>query len=138
VKLSDDIKAELTRFLSGRPEILVAYLFGSQARETQCPTSDIDVGLLVHKDRTDDSGYGYRAAIATDMMSVVKTNAVDVVLLNDAPPLLAHRAVRDGIVLHSKDEAARIAFEVRTLNEYIDTKPLRRIQTMYLKKRAQR
>ena len=138
MKLSNDIKAELTRFLSSRPDILVAYLFGSQARGTQSPMSDIDIGLLVDKDRTDDSGYGYRAGVTTDIMSVVKTDAVDVVLLNDAPPLLAHRAVRDGIVLHSKDEAARIAFEVRTLNRYIDTKPLRRIQTMYLKRRAKR
>jgi len=39
-------------------------------------------------------------------------------------------------VIHSKNEAARIAFEVRALNMYIDTKPLRRIQIMYLKKRA--
>jgi len=94
VKLSDGSRAELTEFLSDSPEILVAYLFGSQARETQSPMSDIDVGLLVDKDRTDDSGYGYQAGLTADIMSLLRTKAVDVVLLNDAPPLLAHRVVR--------------------------------------------
>lgn len=125
---------KIREFLKKRREILVAYLFGSQARKTSTPMSDMDIGLVVDKTQVDNSGYGYRANLCAELMQRARTNDIDVVILNDASPLLAHRVVHDGIMLHSKDEAARISFEVKTLKMYIDTKPLRKVRDMYLKK----
>jgi hypothetical protein len=57
-----------------------------------------------------------------------------VVILNDAPPLLTYEGViRSGRLLFEKDKLARIQFEVRAFQEYMDTAPLRNVQNRYLK-----
>ncbi|MBO9369895.1 MAG: nucleotidyltransferase domain-containing protein, partial [Chloroflexi bacterium] len=39
----------MIRYLSGAEEILLAYLFGSQAEGTAGPQSDYDIALLVRQ-----------------------------------------------------------------------------------------
>ena len=53
------------------------------------------------------------------------TDEVDVVLLNGAPPLMRHRAIRDARRLLERDPKARVRLETRAMLEYLDTKPLR-------------
>ena len=72
--------------LDPRAEILEAYLFGSHARGQVQPHSD--VAVYVDVARADDSGYGYRASLTTDLMAGLGVNDVDVVVLNRVPPLL--------------------------------------------------
>src|SRR5436309_2235296 len=81
----------LRRCLLARPEILEAYLFGSQAREDAQPHSDIDVAVCVDLDRMADSLFGYAAELTADLVALLQNNDVDVVVLNQAPPLLYHR-----------------------------------------------
>ncbi|MDA8067379.1 MAG: hypothetical protein M0T77_02020 [Actinomycetota bacterium] len=50
---------------------------------------------------------------------------MDRVVLNDAPPLLRHRALRDGQRLLDRDPVARVRLETRALLDYLDTGPLR-------------
>jgi len=71
----------------------------------------------------------------TDLISLLKTNDVDLVILNYATPLLSHEVIKYGEVIFCRDEEMRIQFEVRTLQQYIDTKPLRDIQHEYLVRR---
>lgn len=51
---------------------------------------------------------------------------VDLVVLNDAPPLLADRVLRSGKLVLSRSEAERIRWAVRTKSRYCDLRPLRR------------
>ena len=50
---------------------------------------------------------------------------VQVVILNDAPPLLAHRALRSGSLLSERDPRSRIALEAKAIERYLDPIPLR-------------
>jgi hypothetical protein len=59
---------------------------------------------------------------------------VQVVILN-APPLLAHRAIRDGIRLIDRDPVQRIRLETRAVLDYLDTAPLRATLAAGLKRR---
>lgn len=129
-----EIGAILNCALQKRDEVRVVYLFGSQARGTVANSSDIDIGVLLNEDFVKESVYGYRADLTAELISLLRTDKVDLVVLNHAPPLLAHRVLRDGIVLHCKDESERIAFEVKMLNRFLDTAPLRKRQNEYLKK----
>jgi hypothetical protein len=53
---------------------------------------------------------------------------VDLVVLNDVTSsLLAHRATWGGRLIHCRDHRARVAFETRILQQYLDGAPLRRI-----------
>lgn len=56
-------------------------------------------------------------------MSGLRTNAIDVVILNRAPPLLYHRVLRDGIRVLSRDLRATTVREGQALSRYCDFLP---------------
>jgi uncharacterized protein YutE (UPF0331/DUF86 family)/predicted nucleotidyltransferase len=118
-----DLPALLATALEPRPEILEAYLFGSQGAGTAGPLSDVDVAVYVDRSRADDSGYGYVARLTADLMTALSRNDVDVVLLNDAPPLLYQRVLASGARLLSRDLAATTTREGRALSRYCDDLP---------------
>lgn len=108
-----------------RSEVLEAYVFGSRARGDAAAHSDVDVALYVSRP-TVEPGLG--AELAAQLMRALGTNDVDVVLLNDASPVLYHRVLRDGIRVFSRDPRATTTREGRALSRYCDYVPqLRKI-----------
>lgn len=126
-----DIVKRLQQHLGTRPEILEAYLFGSQARGRAKPHSDLDVAVFIDEATAPTSPYGYGADLAADLMRVCERDDVDVVVLNSAPPLLYQRVLCDGIRVCSRDLAATTAREGRALSRYCDYLPqLRKLETL--------
>lgn len=109
--------------LEPRPEILEAYLFGSTATGTAQAHSDIDVAVYVAEARPAASTFGYAADLAATLMSALGVPCVDVVLLNDAPPLLYHRVLRDGARIFSRDLRATTTREGYAMSRYCDYVP---------------
>jgi hypothetical protein len=109
--------------LSTRPEILEAYLFGSHARGAGQAHSDIDVAVFVDEDMIEPGPFGYRSELTSALMSGLGTNAVDVVVLNNAPPLLYHRVLRDGTRVLARDLRATTVREGRALSRHCDFVP---------------
>ncbi len=120
---TDQIQARLREILESRPEILEAYLFGSVSRGNAQPHSDLDVAVVLDGARIDQSGFGFQAALTADLMAGLGTNAVDVVILNHASPLIYHRVLRDGIRLFSRDLRATTTREAQALSRYFDFIP---------------
>ena len=50
---------------------------------------------------------------------------VDLVVLNDASPLLIQRARQSGLLMLDRDPRARVRLETKALIDYLDTKALR-------------
>ena len=113
--------ARLSNVLAEREEILEAYLFGAHARGQARPDRDIDVAVCIHEARADD--WGYRTELTTALMVALGTNDVDVVVLNEAPILLCHRVLRDGVRLHSRDLRATALRAGQALSYYFDFLP---------------
>ncbi len=109
--------------LSAHPEILEAYLFGSHARGAGQAHSDIDVAVFIDEDTIEPGPFGYQSELTSTLMSGLGTNAVDVVVLNSAPPLLYHRVLRDGSRLFARDLRATTVREGRALSRYCDFAP---------------
>jgi predicted nucleotidyltransferase len=105
-------------------ELTAAYLFGSVARDTAGPRSDVDLALLYKRPpETGLAGLGFE--LAFELEQKLKRR-VDVVVLNHASPDLVHRVLRDGVLVLEIDRSARVAFEVRSRAQYFDLAPLRR------------
>jgi predicted nucleotidyltransferase len=119
----DEIIDRLRAVLTRRPEVREAYLFGSWARGEARPNSDVDVAVYVDERDLEVTTFGYDAELATDVMAGLGTNRVDVVLLADAPPLLYHRVLRDGIRIMSRDLRETTVREGRALSRYCDYLP---------------
>jgi predicted nucleotidyltransferase len=118
-----ELAERITDVLSARQEILEAYLFGSRARGAGQAHSDVDVAVVVDEQTIEPGLFGYRSELTAALMSGLRTNSVDVVILNSAPPLLYHRVLRDGLRLLSRDLRATTVREGRALSRHCDYVP---------------
>jgi predicted nucleotidyltransferase len=118
------IEQRLREILAGnadREGIAAAYLFGSVARGTARPDSDVDVGILYSEDPPRTlAGMGLRLEGEIEKILGLP---VQVVVLNYAPVDLSIRVLRDGKLLVDRDRPKRIRFEVRTRFEFWDLEP---------------
>lgn len=118
-----ELAARLGAALAARAEVLDAYLFGSHARGEAGAHSDVDVAVYVDAPLARESPYGLEADLSSQLMLALGTNRVDVVLLNEAAPLLYHRVLRDGIRVLARDLAATTTREGAALSRYCDFVP---------------
>lgn len=118
----DLIRRELARDSRG---IVAAYVFGSVARGTDHAASDVDVAIWLAG--PPPSHLAQQRFDLEDDLRGVAGRPVQLVILNQAPPDLVHRVLRDGILVHESDRAARVRFEVKARNEYFDVLPYLRL-----------
>ncbi len=116
--------------------VVLAYLFGSQARQEAGPLSDVDVAVLFGDDVPRARWSDGQIDLMGDLGSLFQRSDVDVVVLNRATPLLAHRVVYDGVAIYEPEPLTRVRFEVQTLRRYVDTAPLRKLRWAYLGRRV--
>jgi len=124
MKSLETLSEKLREYFVQRDEIRLVYIFGSIAKGCANKLSDIDIAVFISEDSTKDYPYGYRAQIITDLMKILKTNNVDLVVLNRASPFLRFQVLRYGKLIFCRSELERVKFQVRTFNEYNDTKRL--------------
>ncbi len=108
-----------------RPGVISAMLFGSQATGKAGRLSDVDVGVWMDPALAREEWHRLQLELMALTASTLGTDEVQVVVLNDAPSLLCHRAIRDGIRLLDREPRTRIRLETRAVLDYLDTKPLR-------------
>jgi predicted nucleotidyltransferase len=130
---TESLHQALAARLGTEPDVLVAYLFGSQARGTATALSDVDVAVLLAPGWSFDR----HLELIDGVAGVVGSNRADVVVLNDAPVALAYRVISDGRPLVVHDEGARVRHWVETVDRYLDMAPLRRTMEEGLRHRLE-
>jgi predicted nucleotidyltransferase len=135
-KKSELLKKQLEPFFEDRREVNFAYLFGSSAEGSETLLSDIDIAVSVEKSMLEERNYsyGYAAHLTALLMQLLKTNRVDVAILEEAPPALKYVVFSRGLLLFRRDRDQEMKAFVKAFHEYQDTAPLRRIQQFYLQK----
>jgi predicted nucleotidyltransferase len=80
------------------PGVASVYLFGSHATGRAHRESDVDVGVLLDWRRypSREARFEARVRLVSALIAALHENAVDVVILNDAPPLLGRRVISEG------------------------------------------
>ena len=95
--------------LRAGPRLRFAFLFGSTARGTQTPESDVDVGIVPFDPAmslADETGIAERLESAAG-------RPVDLVRLDTASHALQWRVARDGVILVSDPPYEAIRFRAR-------------------------
>ena len=114
-----------------------ASLIGSQATGTAGPLSDIDVAVWLRPELSADERATVANELAVSAMGALGTSEVDLVVLNDAPPLVCHRAMRDGRRILDRIRRARVRLETRALLDYLDTAALRETLAAGMRRRME-
>jgi predicted nucleotidyltransferase len=107
------------------PGVVAASLVGSQATGKAGPLSDVDVAVWLEPGLGFTERYERSVKLSGAASAALGTDEIDLIVLNDASPLMRHRAMRDGLRLVERDRAARVRLEARGLLDYLDTAPLR-------------
>jgi predicted nucleotidyltransferase len=114
---------QAAQVLAADSRVEAVYCFGSVARGGARPTSDLDLAVLLQEAPTLGDELRLRARVT----AALRRDDVDLVILNDAPPLLRFEAIAGGRRLFARDELAVDLFEHRSIMERLDTNHLRRL-----------
>jgi uncharacterized protein len=127
-----DYLDRLKKSLADEESVLLAYLFGSRAVQNCGALSDIDVAVYVG---AEVDTFRYRLRLIEDLSRATGAEKIDLVILNDATPLLKHEVIKVGVVLKGGAEE-RVPFEAAVLREYLDTAYLRDTQRAAIRERV--
>ena len=124
--LADRLDA-LCQAWSGDPDLAAIYLFGSRAGGCAGPRSDVDLAVVLREDLDADARWRKRLALLSDACQRLGTDAVDLVILEDAPAPLGHRVLKWGRLLREALPQRRTEVAEHILRRYLDEAYLRRV-----------
>jgi hypothetical protein len=119
--------AALARAWEADPEVAAVYLFGSRATGAAGPRSDVDLAVVLRTELDASARWRKRLDLIGDAAARLGTDAVDVVVLEDAPALLAHRVLARGRLLSARDARRRARVAERVMRQYLDEAHLRAV-----------
>jgi predicted nucleotidyltransferase len=120
VPIAEELRAALAPlWQAGQHRLIV--LFGSAARGTATPSSDIDLGFLPTQGMD-------ATAVTNEVIRHTHRNAVDVVDLSRSDPLTRMQVARYGVVLFAEDDSTFPEFCSLAFRVYVDSEKLRRAQ----------
>lgn len=114
---TQDIIRNSSKYLSAQDAVCFAYLFGSIAKGSATPLSDVDIAVYLFEglDNADK-----RMEFAVGLSRAIKTDRIDLVVLNKAPVSLLSRVLPYKIILVDKDPFARHRFESLAMRKCMD------------------
>ncbi len=115
--------------LEANSRVRLVYAFGSAARGEPA-ARDLDVAVLLDRRPSWDEERELRAAV------VAVEPSADLVVINDAPPVLLCEIVSGGRCLFARTARERAELEIVSLSRHLDYQPVRRVQREYLRARV--
>ena len=104
---------QLKRYFVERDDIVMAFLFGSQAEGRARKTSDWDIGVYF---RNEEENRAQEKKTGDALEAIVETN-VDLVVLNRSPAPIAWNVIRLGIPLAIRDRRTYLDTLLKTSHE---------------------
>jgi uncharacterized protein len=114
---SEQIITNLKRYYSFNDEVLFGYLFGSFARNCSRLQSDIDIAIYLSNYHA-ELAYEYKFANMAALQEIFK-RPVDLILINEAPPLLKHEIFKTGILFIERDHLTLVEYKVKHYYQYL-------------------
>ncbi|KKQ35721.1 MAG: polymerase beta domain protein region protein [Candidatus Woesebacteria bacterium GW2011_GWA1_37_7] len=123
MELDNSKLKKIKGYFKKNKSVIALYLYGSYAKKTAKPNSDIDLGIIFDSDYRNKlngfDSFGYQANVSKDL-------GIDVELqdLRSCTLSFAHRVLVEGQLIVANNEKERILFEEEILRKYFDSKPL--------------
>ena len=122
VKSPDISLSQAVTLLQQRFDPVAILLYGSYARQQAHPGSDIDLAIFQPRRKPDI----FELNLARIDLEDLCRRPVDLVILEEASPILAMQILRNHQLLALQDRRPLDAYVVKTLTDYADLKIVRR------------
>jgi predicted nucleotidyltransferase len=100
-----------------------ALIFGSTTKDQLTADSDIDIGVFFHERI---QSYEHRSKLTLPLENTLNRE-LDIIVLNDADPIITNQILSTGELIHCADPAFFFSFKARKISEYIDFKRSREV-----------
>lgn len=127
-KIDETDFERLTAHLSAAPDLLAGYCFGSQVDPGRRNPRDVDIAVLPSATLSLRRRLELRAIVTETLL----TDAVDLIDLNQAGPVLKRQVIKSGRLLFVRDQTLVNRFELCALRDYQDGTHRRQVQFQYL------
>lgn len=94
----------LLEFMRGQEYIKLAYLFGSVAKGKEGKLSDVDIAVFLGESLNKKEIINLQLKVISELTSILKTDRVDLIVMNNAPLLLKYDIIRYGKILKDDKE----------------------------------
>lgn len=117
-------KEKLNKIFEKFPAIKLVYFFGSMASGQAGPLSDYDFAVYFDLKKSDEKDreqmFDIKFKLMDELSRVLKTDKVDVAILNLAEePEFRYNVIKNGKLIYDQ-EPFRVLIEPKILNEYFD------------------
>ena len=124
--ITDIFQKHIDKFIK-EFDISLIYIFGSFAKGTNRPNSDIDIAVLL--DREID--VYTKLDILGELVDIFKREDIDLVILNNVNEVLKFQIIKYGKIIYMESLYTKVMFESRTMSEYMDKEHFRNTQAKY-------
>lgn len=117
--MEKEIIDQIKKIFSSHPEVKLAYLFGSRVAGDIGPLSDYDFAVYLDGPAINEM-FRTQIELTTELGRFLKTDDVDVVILNKSEsPLLNYNVIAEGKLIFER-EGYRTLVEPKILSQYFD------------------
>jgi predicted nucleotidyltransferase len=113
----DDLLPEAFEYLRSEKDILFAYLFGSLVDRNVGPLSDVDIAVYLAEKV---SFAEEKLEILGNLGNMLRTDEIDLVVLNKAPLTLRMKILEKKKIIVDKEPFLRHRYESLTMRQYFD------------------
>jgi predicted nucleotidyltransferase len=128
-----DLAAALRSHLDAETAVTLALLFGSRAHGKERAGSDLDLGLA----SAPEAGRAERNRVLDRIERAVRLT-IDMIDLDEAPPLLRMEIARTGVIVAARSPDAWASFRARAMLDWGDFAPYARRMHDAARARVQR
>ena len=123
--MDNKTQKKLQELFKSHSEIKLVYFFGSKATGTDGPMSDYDFAFYVDEKNSQEI-FELQCILIGKISLILKTDAVDVVMLNTAENMeLKYDIVKEGKLIYEV-EPFKVLIEPKILHEYFDFRDMLR------------
>lgn len=131
----EELRRVAQELAAGWPQVEVVLLFGSRARGSEGERSDTDLAVLLEPG---EDYWEFRLRALEWLDERLGADAADLVVLNEAGPVLRYEAGRDGVVLFEREPGLGCGVRAQYLSDYFDIAPFLERGTRALIERIQK
>lgn len=131
-KLPNDILDRIqdaATYLESRQDVIFAYLFGGLSKAKPKPLSDVDIAIYIFEEKACVQA---KKEIIEDLVDILKTDEIDIVVLNQSSLSLNMNVLKRNSILVDKKPFFRHAYQSLIMRKYFDYS---RLESTILKRR---